>query len=87
VQGYEKVKGSKAEEIEALVYPSDELYKRLNVMRGTSEAVDPIHTAIEEIIEKVNRGLQPYQRISKIVILDAPLEMTTTKKVKRNYND
>ncbi|MDR2897804.1 MAG: AMP-binding protein [Spirochaetaceae bacterium] len=87
IQGYEKVKGSKAEDIEALVYPADDLYKRLNVMRGTAESVDPINTALEEIIEKVNKGLQPYQKISKITILDAALEMTTTKKVKRKYND
>ena len=37
-------------------------------------------------IDRVNRTLQPYQRISKVTILDEPLEMTTTKKVKRNYS-
>jgi len=27
----------------------------------------------------------PYQRITKVTVLETPLEMTTTMKVKRNY--
>ena len=40
---------------------------------------------LEQIIAEVNKKLQPYARISRTTILDAPLEMTTTKKVKRTY--
>ncbi len=85
VQGYLMDAQTKSEGIEALVYPSDDLLKRLNVMRGAPEAVDPVQTAIEDCVEKVNKTLPPYARISKTVILETPLEMTTTKKVKRNY--
>ena len=40
---------------------------------------------ISKIVEKINKKLQPYQRITKITILEKPLEMTTTMKVKRNF--
>ena len=75
----------KSEGIEALVYPSDDLFKKLNLIRGSNDAVDPIHDAIKDIIDKVNKTLATYARISKITVLDEPLEMTTTRKVKRNY--
>jgi len=38
---------------------------------------------INEIITEVNLRLLPYQKINKTVILDKPMEMTTTKKIKR----
>ena len=41
---------------------------------------------VSKYISEVNKKLQPYARITHIVILDEPLEMTTTKKVKRVYN-
>ena len=85
VQGYLMDKTSKSEGIEALVYPSDDLLQRLNILRGDLHFVDAVLPSIEEIVDKVNRILQPYARISKITILDEPLEMTTTKKVKRKY--
>jgi long-chain acyl-CoA synthetase len=85
VQGFIIDKASKSEGIEALVYPADELLQRLNILRGDLHFVDAVLPTIEEIVDKVNKLLQPYARISKITILDEPLEMTTTKKVKRKY--
>ncbi|MBQ9538000.1 MAG: AMP-binding protein [Treponema sp.] len=75
-----------AEEIEALVYPSDTLYESLSLERKDGEQPDAVQKAVNESISKVNRRLQPYQRITKVTLLDKPLEMTTTLKVKRNYN-
>mgnify|MGYP003482579463 CR=1 FL=1 len=86
VQGYIMDEATKSEGIEALIYPADDLFKRLNVMRNTPEAVDPVQSAISEIVEKVNKNQASYAKISKITILEEALEMTTTKKVKRNYN-
>jgi long-chain acyl-CoA synthetase len=40
-------------------------------------------TRINSIIREVNERLQPYQKITKTEILDKPMEMTTTKKIKR----
>lgn len=87
IQGYIMNKETKSEGIEALVYPTDDLLKRLNVIRGADEAQDPVNDEINDIIGKVNKDLPVYSRIAKITILEEPLEMTTTRKVKRNYKD
>ncbi len=85
VVGYEIEAGSKSEGIEAQIYPADELIKRLNVNRSDASAQNAIYAEIAGIVEKVNKNLQSYQKVSKITILEKPLEMTTTQKVKRNY--
>lgn len=84
VCGYVIDKESRSEGVEAKIYPSDELFKRLNVGRGMAGSDEAVHSVIEPIVEKVNHSLLPYQRISKITILEEPLAMTTTKKVKRH---
>ncbi len=86
VQGYIMDEATKAEGIEALIYPSDELLNRLQVQRGDMEATTVVQETMEEIVAEVNKKLQPYARISRTTILEEPLEMTTTKKVKRTYN-
>jgi long-chain acyl-CoA synthetase len=85
VQGYIMDRKTKSEGIEALVYPSDDLLKSLNILRGDLHYAEGVLPSIGEIVERVNKLLQPYAKISKITILDEPLEMTTTKKVKRKY--
>ena len=85
VRGYHPADDLASEEIEVLVYPADELYKTLNLDRGTPAGDSAVYKRIEAIVEIVNKELLPYQRITKTTILDKPLEMTTTKKVKR-YN-
>lgn len=85
IQGYQPDKESQAEEIEALVYPSDGLIKRLNVTRNAEESKQVVYDEVMRQINIVNKTLLPYQRISKLTILETPLEMTTTKKVKRQY--
>ena len=86
VAGYVEDKESKAEKIEALVYPSDDLFAKLNLKREENYQPDEVKNAVNEIVAKINRTLQPYARISKVTILDKALEMTTTQKVKRTYN-
>lgn len=86
VVGYVEDKESKAEKIEALVYPSDDLFAKLNLKREEDPEPDEVKNAVNEIVAKINRTLQPYARISKVTILDKALEMTTTQKVKRTYN-
>ena len=86
VQGYIMDEATKSEGIEALIYPAEDLFKRLNLMRGTPESVDAVYSAISDLVAKVNKDAASYAKISKITILEEPLEMTTTKKVKRNYN-
>ena len=85
VKGYIVDKNLKTEGIEALIYPADGLFARLGLMRGAPGADDDAREELESIVERVNRGLQPYQRISKITVLQEPLEMTTKRTVKRNF--
>jgi len=85
VQGYVMDEETKSEGIEAQVFPAEELFKKLNVMRGTPESEDPVRQVLDEIVERVNRTLQPYQRITRLTILASALEMTTSRKVKRVY--
>ncbi len=81
--GYSPKDGDPSEEVEVMVYPSDDIYKKLNVSRGSADGDTIVQKEINEIIETVNKKLLPYQRITKTTYLEEPLEMTTTKKVKR----
>ena len=83
VRGYVANEDTKSEEIEALVYPSDDLLGRVGVDRANADKDKRVYDAIKLIVDKINKGLQPYARISKITILDKALEMTTTRKIKR----
>ncbi|MEE3315128.1 MAG: AMP-binding protein, partial [Treponema sp.] len=84
VQGYIANEEKKQEELEALIYPSDEFFQRLGCTRETADKA-VVEAEIKKDVEEVNRNLLPYQRMTKITILEKPLEMTTTLKVKRNY--
>ncbi len=83
VRGYVANAETKSEEIEALVYPADDLLARIKVERGAAANDQKVYNEIKLIVDKVNKNLQPYARISKITILEEPLEMTTTRKIKR----
>ena len=83
VRGYVANEETKSEEIEALIYPSDDLLNRLFIARNVAAGDKKVYDAIKLIVDKINKGLQPYARVSKITILDKALEMTTTRKIKR----
>ena len=38
---------------------------------------------MNEIVQEVNRGLQSYRRITMVTVVDEPLEVTSTQKIKR----
>ncbi|MCP5514735.1 MAG: AMP-binding protein [Spirochaetales bacterium] len=75
VRGYIKDKKNMSEEIEALIYPSEE-------MRGKYVQAE-LEERIREIVSEINKSLHPYMWITSIKVLEKPLEMTTTKKIKR----
>ena len=79
IRGYMIDAKMKSEGIEALVYPSQE-YKN---EKGEIPSASEMKEKIESIISEVNIKLQPYEKITRTVILDKPMEMTTTKKIKR----
>ncbi|MGP1439659.1 MAG: AMP-binding protein [Treponema sp.] len=82
-QGYHANKDDLDESVEVLVYPSEELYKSLSLTRGKVEDDEIVQKEITNIIRTVNKKLLTYQKITKTTFLKEPLEMTTTKKVKR----
>jgi len=79
IRGYIQDSKMKSEGIEALVYPNQE-FKSDN---GEALSKEAVKTRIDQIISEVNQRLQPYQKIGKVEVLDHPMEMTTTKKIKR----
>jgi len=80
VRGYLIDAKMKTEGIEALVYPNQEAFKD---SVGALKPKNEIKERIEAIIAEVNQRLKPYQKIERVTILDEPMEMTTTKKIKR----
>ncbi|MDR2403036.1 MAG: AMP-binding protein [Spirochaetaceae bacterium] len=85
VRGFVQDKKMKNEGIEALVYPNPEFFRGSPGSETNLAATkEQIAKRIEEIIAEVNQRLLPYQRIERITVLDNPMEMTTTKKIKRD---
>jgi len=80
IRGFVMDKKIKIEGIEALVYPNPELKNEA----GQSYTKEELKTRIDQIIIEVNQRLLPYQKINRVSILDMPMEMTTTKKIKRD---
>lgn len=85
VRGYYADDDKTSEEIEALIYPSDDLYKRLGFERNNEFVQEEVLEAIQKTVNKVNKTFQSYSQISKVTLLKEPLEMTTSQKVKRNF--
>lgn len=75
IRGYQQHKNSPSELIEAVIHPNFEYYANL----GISEKED-----LEGIIREVNQSLPGYKKISKLTMVQEPMEMTSTKKIKRN---
>jgi long-chain acyl-CoA synthetase len=81
VRGYVADKKMKSEGIEALVYPNFEVLKDGS---GVALSREETRARIEKIVSEVNQRLLPYQKITRTAILDRPMAMTTTKKIKRD---
>jgi long-chain acyl-CoA synthetase len=75
VTGYLHDRATRAEGIEALVYPNRELLEELGR--------EPVEERIKAAIAEVNARLLPYKRIDKLSLLDEPMATTTTQKIKR----
>ena len=76
VVGFTADEKMKIEGVACLIYPTSEARREY-----------PDHGAMqmhmEQIVEAVNHELLPYKRIRKVFVLDEPMEMTSTKKIKR----
>jgi long-chain acyl-CoA synthetase len=78
IAGFVRDKKTRSEGIEARIFPAADFFKT-----APDSPPDAILTRMHEIAAEVNKRLLPYQKIERVTLLDAPLEMTTTKKIKR----
>ncbi|MDX9957579.1 MAG: AMP-binding protein [Spirochaetia bacterium] len=83
IKGFMLDEKQKIEGIAAYVYPSKEFFEQAASKSGQTIDAGDVESRIRHVLDEVNAKMLPYQRIDKLTILDEPLEMTTTKKVKR----
>ena len=77
IRGFQMKKDVPSESIEAVIYPSQDYAKENNLDK------EGMRKEIEAIIKEVNKDLVGYKKIEKLTIVDEPMQMTTTKKIKR----
>ncbi|MBI9094421.1 MAG: AMP-binding protein [Sphaerochaeta sp.] len=76
VIGYIKNKQSAGERVRIIILPTEEFAEG-----KTSEA---IQERMDHIVREVNATLLPYKRIEMVTVVDEPLSMTSSKKVRRS---
>ena len=65
----------KSEGIRMVIYPTEAFLKNHTLEEASKH--------METIVEEVNKDLQSYKKITMVTVVDEPLPMTSTKKVKR----
>jgi len=83
VLGYIIDKQKKSEGIRALIYPSEKYSDEMKKTHGEQSAAE-IEKRLNQIVGEVNKSLQSYKKITRVTVVNEPLEMTSTKKVKRH---
>lgn len=76
VRGFQEKPDLPSESIEAVIHPSDEFIK-------AHPDKNEVEQLINNIVKEVNKGLVQYKKVEKVTIVEEPMEMTTTKKIKR----
>ena len=84
VRGYIKDEAMKTEGVEALVYPAYQYFEEIAKSEGVEHGKEHVEKRANEIVAEVNKQLRPFERIERVQVLDEPMEMTTTKKIKRH---
>ncbi len=75
VRGYQLKADVPGDTIEAVIYPNGEYYRERGI---------PIREDLERIIAEVNHTLPFYEKINRLTIAEEAMDMTSTKKIKRN---
>ncbi|AEV30763.1 AMP-forming long-chain acyl-CoA synthetase [Sphaerochaeta pleomorpha str. Grapes] len=74
IRGYQEKKDVPAECIEAVIYPNMDFFK---------ESKEDPQKNLEAVIKEVNQNLSGYKKITKLTLIDKPMAMTSTQKIKR----
>ncbi|MFA6680486.1 MAG: AMP-binding protein [Sphaerochaeta sp.] len=72
-----------SEGIRAIVYPAEKYTQAMEKEHGKDAAKALIEKRIEAIVSEVNKELQAYKKVTRVTVVDEPLELTSTKKIKR----
>lgn len=75
IRGYQQKANTLSEQIEAIIHPNMEYYANQDVV---------VQEDLDQVIKEINQNLPGYKKISKLTVLHEPMEMTSTKKIKRN---
>jgi long-chain acyl-CoA synthetase len=74
----------KTEGIRALIHPSEKYVETMSASFADGKRRnEEMLKHMQEIVDKVNKDLLPYKRISRVDLVDEPFEMSSTKKIKR----
>lgn len=85
IMGYLIDKKTKSEGIRAIIHPTEKFTEEMVAKHpDKAERADQVLKHMQEVVDKVNKEMLPYKRISRLTIADEPLEMTSTKKIKRH---
>ncbi|NCB01030.1 MAG: long-chain fatty acid--CoA ligase [Spirochaetia bacterium] len=85
VMGYITDKKNKSEGIRVVIYPAEKYLE--GVAKEHSDASKKeaaVLSHMQQVVDEVNKELLPYKRITRLTIAKEPLEMTSTKKIKRH---
>ena len=84
VIGYLMDVKTKSEGIRVIIHPSQKFFDGMAAQFPEAKAcAAQIDKHMKEIVDKVNKDLLPYKRITRVTVVSEPLEMTSTKKIKR----
>ncbi|MBC8554615.1 MAG: AMP-binding protein [Candidatus Brocadiales bacterium] len=83
VVGYLIDKKTKSEGIRAMIFPAEAYVKRVKETADETGAAEIIQKRMEEIVYEVNRRLTGYKHITRVTVVEKPMPMTSTKKIKR----
>jgi len=83
VRGHLLDKKQKIEGIEICLFPAKDWFDQEAAKAGKTWDAAAIEAHLRTVVDQVNTTMLPYSRIDKVTVLKEPLEMTTTKKVKR----
>lgn len=75
ITGYHAKQGQLGEDIRAIIYPAKAFSSK------NDKAV--VEKRLNEIVEEVNKDLQHYKKITRVIVAEEELPMTSTKKIKR----
>lgn len=85
VIGYLIDKKMKSEGIRVIIYPSEAFSDKVAKEYSSKEEQQKFtHSHMQEIVNRVNKELHSYEKIDRLTIATEPMEMTSTKKIKRH---